>query len=394
MDGRADGDDFIRVHALMRGLVHQRARGLDDAGHAGHAAHEHELVNLVGAEAGVVHAILHRLDGALEELVAELLHLGAGELGGDVLRAAGVGGHEGQVDVIDLRAGQGDLRLLSLFLDALERVGLLAEVDARVLLELVEDPVHHAVVPVVTAEVGVAIRGLDLKDTVADFQDTDVEGAAAEVIHRDLLVLLPVEAVGERGGGGLVYDAEDFQTGDLARVLGGLPLGVVEVCRDRDDRLGDGFAQARFGVGLELGEDHRGDFRRAELLGLAVHFDFHGGVAVGGADHLVGHALDLLLHLGKLAAHEPLHGVNRVARICHCLPLGRLAHDAFAGLGEGDDRRSGAFALGVLKHQRFAPFHDCHAGVRGAQINAQDFCHRICLLKLHAHEHHQCQRGV
>jgi hypothetical protein len=61
-------------------------------------------------------------------------------------------------------------------------------------------------------------------------------------------------------------------------------------------------------------------------------------------DDLVGHAFDFLLHLVELAAHEALDGINRVARIGDGLALGGLADDAFAGLGEGDDGRRGAFA--------------------------------------------------
>ena len=45
LDRRADGDDFIRVHALVRLLADELARGLDDLRHAGHAADEHEFVD-------------------------------------------------------------------------------------------------------------------------------------------------------------------------------------------------------------------------------------------------------------------------------------------------------------------------------------------------------------
>jgi hypothetical protein len=44
---------------------------------------------------------------------------------------------------------------------------------------------------------------------------------------------LLVEAVRERRRGGLVDDALDLEAGDLARVLGGLALAVVEVRRAR-----------------------------------------------------------------------------------------------------------------------------------------------------------------
>ena len=53
LDGRADGDHFVRVHALVRGLVDQLVRGLHHLGHAGHAADQHQLIDLVGGDAGV-----------------------------------------------------------------------------------------------------------------------------------------------------------------------------------------------------------------------------------------------------------------------------------------------------------------------------------------------------
>ena len=171
------------------------------------------------------------------------------------------------------------------------------------------------VVPIVAAEVGVAVGGLDLEDAVADFEHGNIERAAAQVVDGDLLVLLLVEAVGQRGGGRLVDDAQHFEAGDLAGVLGGLALGVVEISGDGDDGLGDFLAELRFGVGLELGQDHRGDFRRARTV-LVLPSDFHldGGVAVRGLDDLVRDALDFLLHLVELAAHEALDGENGVAR--------------------------------------------------------------------------------
>ena len=46
LDGGADGDDFVRVHALVRGLSDELVGGLHHFGHAGHAADEHQFVNL------------------------------------------------------------------------------------------------------------------------------------------------------------------------------------------------------------------------------------------------------------------------------------------------------------------------------------------------------------
>ena len=105
-----------------------------------------------------------------------------------------------------------------------------------------------ALVEVVAAEVGVAVGREDLEDALADLEDRDVERAAAEVVDGDLLVLLLVEAVGQRGRGRLVDDAHDVEAGDLAGVLGRLALGVVEVGRDGDDRVGDLLAEVVLGV--------------------------------------------------------------------------------------------------------------------------------------------------
>ena len=107
-----------------------------------------------------------------------------------------------------------------------------------VVLELLDQPVDDALVPVVAAEVGVTVGGLDLEDALPDLEDRDVVGTAAEVEDEDCLVLaLLVQPVGQRGRSGLVDDAQDLEPGDLSRLLGGGPLGVVEVRRDGDDGL-------------------------------------------------------------------------------------------------------------------------------------------------------------
>ena len=61
-----------------------------------------------------------------------------------------------------------------------------------------------------------------------------------------------IDAVGQSSGGRLVDDTLDVQAGDGTGVLGGLTLGVGEVSRNGDDRLGDRLAQVSFGVSLQL----------------------------------------------------------------------------------------------------------------------------------------------
>src|SRR3546814_3984406 len=101
-----------------------------------------------------------------------------------------------------------DLRLFRCFLQALQGQFVAAQVDAFVLLEAVGEIFDELAVEILTAEEGVAVGRLHLEYAVANLEHRDVEGAAAKVIDRDRLVLGLVEAIGERGRGRLVADAQ------------------------------------------------------------------------------------------------------------------------------------------------------------------------------------------
>ena len=241
--------------------------------------------------------------------------------------------------------------------------------------ELLDKPVQDLLVEVVAPQVGVAVGGLYLEDTVAQLEDGDVEGPSAQVEHGDGGVRLAlVHAVGQGRGGGLVDYSQHLQAGDGAGVLGGLALGVVEVGGHRDNRLGYGFTQLGFGVLLDFLEDKGRDLGRRVTL--AGHFDF--GVAVGALDDLVGQLLHrrLDLRVVELAAHQPFHGEQGVLRVGHGLSFGNLAHVAFAGFGvNGHNRRRYPGSLGVFDNLGFAGFDHRRHRVGGSQINAQDFTH-------------------
>ena len=136
-----------------------------------------------------------------------------------MFRTACVGRDKGQVDLVLLRAGKSDLRFFGFFLDALQSVGLLAQVHAVLAFEFVQDPIHDAIVPVVTTEVGVAVGRFDFENAIADFQHGNIERATAQVIHRDFFVLLLVQTVGKRRRRRLVDDAQDFEPAILPASL-------------------------------------------------------------------------------------------------------------------------------------------------------------------------------
>ena len=262
------------------------------------------------------------------------------------------------------------LGLLGGLLEPLQGHLVLAQVDPLLLLELVGDVVDQRLVPVVAAQVGVAVGREHLEDAVADVEDRDVERAAAQVEDGDLLVLLLLQPVGQRRGGRLVDDPRDLQAGDLAGVLGRLPLAVVEIGRHRDHGLADLVPQVALGRLLELAEDHRRDLgRRVVLLG---RVDMDLDVVARPPDDLVGDHLLLGLHLAVAAAHEPLDRVDRPPGIGDGLPLGRVA-DQDVPLGrEGDHRRRQAAPLLVGDDRHVVPLHHRDHAVGRPQVDPDD----------------------
>ena len=372
LDGGADGHDLVRVDAAVRLLAGELLDLLLDRGHAGHAAHEHDVVDVRDALVlGVVHGLAHRADDALDQRGAELGELGPREAQVEVLGAGGVGRDERQVDLRLLGGGQLDLGLLGGLVEALEGHLVGGQVDRLVALELGREVVDDRLVEVVAAEVVVTRGRLDLEHAVADLQHRHVERAAAEVEDEDRLVGLLVEPVGERRGRRLVDDALDVEAGDAAGVLGRLALIVVEVRGDGDHRGVDGLAEIGLGVGLQLLQDHRGDLRRRVLLVAGLH----ARVATGAGDDGVGDDRLLLAHLGLLAAHEALDGEDGVGGVGDRLALGHRADEALTRLGEGNDGRRGAATLGVLDDGRLAALEDGHARVGRAEIDTDGLGH-------------------
>ena len=175
-----------------------------------------------------------------------------------MLRTGLVSRDKGQVDGGGGHAGQLDLCLFGSLLEALHRHFVGRKVNAGLGSERLHHPVDDALVKVVAAEAVVTGGRENLLHAVAHLDDGNVEGAAAEVIYHDLLVVFFVYAVGQRGCGRLVDDPLDVQTGDLACVLGRLTLCVGEISRNGDDRLRDGLAEISLRVSLELLQDHCG----------------------------------------------------------------------------------------------------------------------------------------
>ena len=155
----------------MRFLANQAACYLDDLRHTRHAANEHQLVDVAFGYLRILQARFDRWNSALDQVIRKLFELCASQFFLDVLRPARVRGDKRQVNFIFLGTRQRDLRFFSFFLDALDRVGLLGQIDAGVLFEFGDDPIHDLRIPVVTAKVRVAVGRFHFENAVADFEN-------------------------------------------------------------------------------------------------------------------------------------------------------------------------------------------------------------------------------
>ena len=331
LDRRAHGDDFVGVDALVRLLVEEALGLLLNKRHARLTADENDLVNT--RKISIAHALAARLARTVDEIHRKLLKLRLVERSGEVQRTGLVHRDERKVDVVSRCGRKSALRLLGLFLETLKSHHVLGEVNTLSGLEVLDEPLHYRLVEVVTAEVGVAISRLNLENAVTDIKYGDIERAAAEVVDRNLLVFLLVETVRERRGSRLVDDTLNFETRDLAGVLGRLALLVVEVGGNGNNGLGDLLAQERLSVLFKLTENHSRNF----LSRVSLIADLDGSVAVSRANDLVRHHLDFVGHFVEPAADKTLDRVNRRLRVRNGLALGGLAYENFARLGECND---------------------------------------------------------
>jgi hypothetical protein len=201
--------------------------------------------------AGARRALEHRLDQHLEDSAGNL-----------ALIAVAIG--QLDVEVRHRLGGKLDLGFDGGLAHGLHRARMLAQINAVLGVNLIERNGQQQVVDVVAAQVRVAVGGLHLEDAVAQLEDGDVKGAAAQIVDSDRAFFGAVEAVGKSRRGGLVDQAKHIKAGHAARVFGGLALRVVEVSGHGDDGLRDWRAEEALGVALELAQNVGRDLRRSE----------------------------------------------------------------------------------------------------------------------------------
>src|SRR5580700_6978790 len=238
---------------------------------AGGSADQDDFVNLFGLEASIFESLLAGADGAVDDGLDELFELFARDLA-EIMLAAG----KFDIELCRGLRGERDLGFDDGFANGLHGFGVAAQVviskiviskiETEVAANVVERDGDQQIVDVIAAEMGVAIGSDDFENAVVQLENGNVESAAAEIVDGDDSVLLFVEAVGERCGGGFVDQAQDFEAGDAACIFGSLALGVVEIGGHGDNGFRYRGCEKALGVALELTENQGGDCRRGESL--------------------------------------------------------------------------------------------------------------------------------
>ena len=225
-------------------------------------------------------------------------------------------------------------------------------------------------VDIVSAQVRIAIGGLDLNHPFANFENRNIEGATAKIVDGNRFVFLLVESVGKRRCRGLVDNPLHIESGNLASIFGCLALRVVEICRHGYDGIRDLLAKVVFCRSLQLLQNHGGNLLRGVALSLRNDYNV---VSLG--LHFERDHLQFVSYFIVATAHKPLYGVNGVFRVGDGLALCDLSDQYFSSFGESNDGRSSPATFFVGDDLRLASFHDRYDGISSAEINTDNFCH-------------------
>ena len=338
---------------------------LADLRDARRAAYQHGFVDLLWGQPGIFHRLPDRPNRAIDDRLDQLLKLRARDL---ALIAFAAGKLYVQRRLFVRR--QSNFGVDHRLANRLHDLGVAADVDRQIALDVVQRDGDQQVVDVVATEVSVAVSGDHLEDALVQLENRDVESAAAQVVNRNRFGVLLVETVGQRCRRRFIHQAQDFEARDAAGVFGGLPLRIVEVRRDRDDSLGDRRREVALGIALQLAQDESRNFRRGE--GLVAELDaqhFAGGEIVSQPER---EELQLVLHILDAAAHEALDAVHGALRRLDQILARGAAHNDLAVLVQRDDRRHQVQSVFAGDHDRTVAFHVGHQRVGGAQIDSDD----------------------
>lgn len=185
------------------------------------------LINILLLDVGVLQNLLDRLHSLAEKIHIELLKLGTGKSFREIVAVL-----EGfNLNASGLLAGECSLGLLDFTLQFTESAKVLAYVGASLFLVALDEVIDDTVIEIFTTEMSVTSSSQNLKDTIVNGKEGDIESSTTKIIDDDLrFTTFLVKAIGDGSSGRFVYDAENSKTGDSSSVFSRLTLSIVEVC--------------------------------------------------------------------------------------------------------------------------------------------------------------------
>jgi len=171
---------------------------------------------------------------------------------------------------------------------------------------------HDTLVEIFTTQVGITGSSVNLKNTLLDGEQRDIESTTTEIcvllvcassledttsptVDYNLPLLRSlVKTVSESGCSGLVDNTHNIKTSNSASILGSGTLSVVEVSGDGDDGIGDLLSEISLRDLLHLAENHGGNLLGGEGLLHTSNLNANTGLAVL-VDDLEGEVLDVVL---------------------------------------------------------------------------------------------------
>ena len=356
LNGGTDSDSLVGVDTLAWVTLEDALDGLENLGHSAHTTDHDDLLNVGGLAASISKGLLAWLDGAVDELANKAFELSTGDLGVDVLGTGGIGSDVWQANVGLLGAGELNLGLLGSLTDTLDGHAVLGEIEARLLLELVDEVLDKDNVKVLTTEVSVTVGGLDLKDTLLHLKNRNIEGTSSQVEDGNYGRVVAVETVSEGSSGGLVDDTENVKTGNGTSILGSLSLRVVEVSGNSDDGVLDALSKVTGSGLLHLSNNERTDLGGRVLL----TSNLEPCIAVGVWDNLEGNVVQVLLDflVLELSADETLGCEKGSLGVHNSLSLGWQTNETLAILGESNNGGGGSATFRVLNDTGLLALHD------------------------------------
>ena len=342
-------------------LVDQAA----NAGNPRRAPDQNHFADLFDFDACILNRLPTGRDGPLNDRTNQLLKLIAGDLSLIALAR-----RQGDVECGRTFRGQRDFCVDHRLANRLDGFPVASHVQAEIAGNVLERNRDQQIVNVVAAQVRVAVGGNHFKDAIVQFQNGDIECAAAEVVHSDDAVFLLVQTVGERGRRRLIHQSQHFQAGNSSCIFGCLTLRIVEIRRHRDDRLfyGDTRTKKALCVLLQLTKNVGGHFRRSQFARTQLDAKHFAGSKI--LRQPKREKLQLLLNILHAATHQPFHGVDSTIRSLQQIRARSIADDESAVRGERNHRGHQVRTVFAGNDHWLVTLHKSDQRVGRAQIDA------------------------